>query len=52
MNLTRTTARLTLLAITGFTSLALLVPATHALDLVSACTTGPDGNCVAAVSAE
>jgi hypothetical protein len=36
MKPTRTTARLTLLAITVFASLALMAPATHALDLVSA----------------
>jgi len=36
MKLTRTTARLTLLAITFFASLALMAPVSQALDLVSA----------------
>jgi hypothetical protein len=45
MNLTRTTARLTLLAITFFASLALLTPAIHALDLVSAPLTGAGFAC-------
>jgi hypothetical protein len=40
MKPTRTTARLTRLAIAVFASLALLAPATHALDLVSAPLTG------------
>jgi hypothetical protein len=47
MNPTRTTARLTLLAITVFASLALLAPATHALDLVSAPLTGGGFACSA-----
>jgi hypothetical protein len=40
MKPTRTTARLTLLVITFFAALALLAPATYALDLVSAPLTG------------
>jgi hypothetical protein len=47
MNLTRTTARLTLLAITVCASLALMAPATHALDLVSAPLIGGGFACIA-----
>jgi hypothetical protein len=43
----RTTARLTLLAITVFASLALMAQATHALDLVSAPLTGAGFACLA-----
>jgi hypothetical protein len=47
MKPTRTTARLTLLAITFFASMVLLAPATHALDLVSAPLTGGGFACTA-----
>ena len=47
MKPTRTSARLTLLAITFFASMALLAPATHALDLVSALLTGGGFACTA-----
>lgn len=47
MKPTRTSARLTLLAITFFASMALLAPATHALDIVSAPLTGGGFACSA-----
>lgn len=47
MKPTRTTARLTLLAITFFASLALVAHATHALDLTSAPLTGAGFACSA-----
>jgi hypothetical protein len=47
MKLTRTTARLTLLAITFFASLALMAPVSQALDLVSAPLTGGGFACTA-----
>jgi hypothetical protein len=47
MKPTRTTARLTLLVITVFVSLALMVPVTYALDLISAPLTGGGFACSA-----